>query len=470
MIVSDLKKSILQYAISGKLTKQLSTDTSVNEMLQSICIQKKEYKTRLNKYNESINQDIPFQIPDTWHWIELKDIALDIYAGGDKPKKFSNTKTDVCNIPVVANGETNDGIIGYTDFATENENALTVAGRGTIGFSKYRTEPFTPIVRLIVIKLPKEINYKYLQRVFELLIETGVGTSIKQLTVPMIVNKYIPIPPIEEQQRIVEKIEEFYYKLDEISPIELEIQRIKEALPLDMKKSILTYVFMGKMTKRESTDTPIENIMEKILEKHDELLSNKIIKKESKITPIDLSEVPFAIPSEWCWSKLYYCLDVRDGTHDSPKYVKNGTPLITSKNLNKDGSLNDYDLKYVSDEDREKIDSRSKVELGDILFAMIGSIGNPVVINSTPDFCIKNVALFKNPVKEYINNKYLYYYLDYSQLKMKKESTGGVQQFVSLNYLRNFYIPIPPIEEQQRIVNTIEELLPLCNEINDLVN
>ena len=101
---------------------------------------------------------------------------------------------------------------------------------------------------------------------------------------------------------------------------------------------------------------------------------------------------------------------------------------------------------------------------------MIGSIGNPVMVESTPDFCIKNVALFKNPVKSLINNKYLYYYLDYSQERMKKESTGGVQQFVSLNYLRNYYIPIPPIEEQQRIVDRIEELLPLCNDIDKLIN
>ena len=213
MIVSELKKSILQYAISGKLSEQKASDTSVDKMLESVKDKKKIYKTKLTKYNESIKQDFPFLIPDTWKWVKLKDISLDIYAGGDKPKRFSKSKTDVYNIPVIANGETNDGIVGFTDVATELEQALTVAGRGTIGFSKIRTGPFTPIVRLIVIKLPDEINYKYLQRVFELLIETGVGTSIKQLTVPMIVDKLIPIPPVEEQQRIVDKIDKLFSEL-----------------------------------------------------------------------------------------------------------------------------------------------------------------------------------------------------------------------------------------------------------------
>ena len=88
-------------------------------------MQKKDYKSRLSKYKNVGTQDYPFEIPKEWRWIELKNIALDIYAGGDKPKSFSETKTEEYNIPVIANGETNDGIVGYTTIATENENALT---------------------------------------------------------------------------------------------------------------------------------------------------------------------------------------------------------------------------------------------------------------------------------------------------------------------------------------------------------
>lgn len=465
MIVSDLKKSILQYALCGKLCQQLSSDTSIDDMLDSIKDQKKYHKSRLNKFSNNNKLITPFDIPNSWRWVELKDIALDVYAGGDKPKKFSKTKTETYRIPVISNGETNDGIIGYTDVATESENSLTVAGRGTIGFSKYRSEPFTPIVRLIVIKLPKEVNYKYLQRVFELLIEPGVGTSIKQLTVPMIVNKLIPLPPIEEQQRIVDKIEKLWDKLNEIVPLENKIKIIKENFHSDIKKSILDEAFKGYLTNRKDQDSSVSEMMKKIIIKHEYLIDSKIVKKEKKVSAINEKDFPYIIPDEWRWTKLYFCLDVRDGTHDSPRYCADGIPLITSKNLNKDGTLNKEDIKYINKEEADKINTRSKVDKGDILFAMIGSIGNPVLITENPNFCIKNVALFKNPVKDLIDEKYLYYYFVYSQEKMKKESTGGVQQFVSLNYLRNFYIPIPPVEEQKRIVDKLEQLLPLCDDI-----
>lgn len=238
----------------------------------------------------------------------------------------------------------------------------------------------------------------------------------------------------------------------------------------DLKISILNYAFSGNLSKTLSSDTKIEDLMKKIMDKHNELLKDKIIKNDKKVTPIDESEYPYMIPNTWRWSKFFYTLDVRDGTHDSPKYYSDGIPLITSKNLNTDGSLDIDNVKYISNKDAEIINNRSKVDIGDILFAMIGSIGNPVIIKDTPNFCIKNVALFKNPIKKILDNNYLYYYLYYSQMKMKKESSGGVQQFVSLNYLRNFYIPIPPVEEQQRIVEKIIELFSRLEEIKPIDN
>lgn len=241
----------------------------------------------------------------------------------------------------------------------------------------------------------------------------------------------------------------------------------------ELKISILNYAFTGNLSKTLSSDVKIEDLFKKITDVHNKLLEEKIVKNDKKVTPINIDEYPHTIPDTWRWSKLFYILDVRDGTHDSPKYYNEGVPLITSKNLNSDGTLDIDNVKYISVVDAEVINNRSRVDIGDILFAMIGSIGNPVIVTETPDFCIKNVALFKNPVKDLLDNDYLYYYLYYSQIKMKKESSGGVQQFVSLNYLRNFYIPIPPFEEQQRIVKRINELFdkledikPINNELN----
>lgn len=159
------------------------------------------------------------------------------------------------------------------------------------------------------------------------------------------------------------------------------------------------------------------------------------------------------------------CLDVRDGTHDTPKYIDNGYPLVTSKNL-KNGTIDFANCKFISKEDHIKISERSKVEIDDILFAMIGSIGNPVKVNVNNEFSIKNMALFKS-IDKNINMDYLFWFLYFSQENMKKIAYGAVQSFVSLKFLREYLLPLPPLLEQKRIVEKIEELMPLIDEYEE---
>ena len=177
--------------------------------------------------------------------------------------------------------------------------------------------------------------------------------------------------------------------------------------------------------------------------------------------------IPFIIPQGWCWCKLGTCLDVRDGTHDTPKYVTEGIPLVTSKNLNK-GSIDFSNVKYISQADHYAISLRSKVDDNDILFAMIGSIGNPVLYHGEANFSIKNMALFKS-IPNGMLMDYVFWWLYLSQNSMKKEAAGGLQGFVSLKYLRNFFIPVPPLPEQMRIINTIQTIITQFNSIEDLI-
>ena len=151
-------------------------------------------------------------------------------------------------------------------------------------------------------------------------------------------------------------------------------------------------------------------------------------------------------------------MDVRDGTHDTPRYVDKGIPLVTSKNLS-DGHIDFSTVKLISEADSIAINQRSKVDSGDIMYAMIGSIGNPVLYYGAEDFSIKNMALFKK-IPCGMAMEYVYYFLVLAQDAMKKDASGGVQAFVSLSYLRNYLIPVPPLAEQQRIVAKINEILP----------
>ena len=154
---------------------------------------------------------------------------------------------------------------------------------------------------------------------------------------------------------------------------------------------------------------------------------------------------------------MEWIFDIRDGTHDSPKYVTEGVPLITSKNLCETG-LDFTTAKKISVEDSIKINARSKVDNGDILFAMIGTIGNPVIVNEIQPFSIKNMALFKQ-ISKNTNFEYLLYFLLLAQDWMKAQATGGVQSFVSLSSLREYLFPFPPQKEQERISNAIKKCI-----------
>jgi type I restriction enzyme S subunit len=160
---------------------------------------------------------------------------------------------------------------------------------------------------------------------------------------------------------------------------------------------------------------------------------------------------------DWEEKRLGDVYDVRDGTHDSPKYQKNGYALITSKNLKRD-ELDYQKIKYISEKDYKKINERSKVHKGDILFAMIGTIGNPVVIKTEPDFAIKNVALFKVPKNQ--NSYFLKYFLDSKFVidKMISEAKGTTQKFVGLGCLRDFKIKFPILNKQISIVAKLDKL------------
>lgn len=177
---------------------------------------------------------------------------------------------------------------------------------------------------------------------------------------------------------------------------------------------------------------------------------------------------------EWEQRKLNDISDVRDGTHDSPKYQNTGHPFVTSKNV-KDGFINYDDIQFISDEDFNEINKRSKVDVNDILMGMIGTIGNMALIRTEPDFAIKNVALIKDTKQ--INYLYLYHFLHspFIEKQLSSGMDGGTQKFVSLGNVRNLDIVYPSEVEQIKLGDYFEHLDHLitlhqrkCDEIKSL--
>ena len=169
------------------------------------------------------------------------------------------------------------------------------------------------------------------------------------------------------------------------------------------------------------------------------------------------------IPESWAETNLQVLIDVRDGTHDSPKLIDEGVMFVTSKNL-KSGSLSFEKCSYISQADHDKIKQRSEVARGDIIMAMIGTIGNPVIVDTDNEFSIKNIALFKKN-KQFEDLRYLKYFIDsplFAEI-VKNKKKGTTQKFLSLGVLRGLNFPVPAKKEQFRIVEKIESCFSKTN-------
>jgi len=203
-----------------------------------------------------------------------------------------------------------------------------------------------------------------------------------------------------------------------------------------------------------SIDKKIEKLSKKdeLLQSYKKGAMQKIFSQEIRFKADDGSNY-----SDWEEKKLGKISDVRDGTHDSPKYYDDGYPLITSKNLLKDGRIDFDNVSLILKEDYININKRSKVDINDILFGMIGTIGNPVIVNKE-GFAIKNVALIKE--QELLLNRFLIHYLKSFLIEKQfyEQNTGGTQKFIALGVIRDLNIKLPCLEEQTKIANFLSSI------------
>lgn len=200
---------------------------------------KELFETTLEK---ELNPGKDGSFPSGWKWTALSNVCEKIFAGGDKPQNCSKDPSEILSVPVYANGVENDGLYGYTDQAAVMVPCLTISARGTIGFAVKRTEPFVPIIRLIVM-IPKTdvIDLDYIFYTVKHLKIVGNGTSIPQLTVPLVKQYVIPLPPLSVQKEIVARLD----KLSEnVKRLEANYKQIIDNCD-ELKKTTLKQTFKG---------------------------------------------------------------------------------------------------------------------------------------------------------------------------------------------------------------------------------
>ena len=520
MTAKDLKNALLQEAVQGKLVPQIASEGNARDLLEEIRKEKLSHgldfanaksgkrkskkETALAGSNpcDITEEEIPFDIPESWCWCRLGEICNEIKRG--KSPKYADKSNFLafaqkCNVKT---GGIDLGLALYldensitryseTDNLVQGDIVINSTGGGTMGrVGLYETQVpagikgVYPDSHVTVIRSIGNINQHYLYYVLKLnqpvLEKCGTGsTNQTELKPAVLADFVIPLPPLAEQKRIVASIEKFMPLIEEYGKKETQLKAINEKIGTVTKNALLQEAVQGKLVPQIASEGNARDLLEEIRK---EKLSHGLdfanaksgkrkSKKETALAgsnPCDITEeeIPFDIPESWCWCRLSEYLDIRDGTHDSPKFYDNGIPFVTSKNLN-DGILDFSTCKYITEEDHKKFSARSFVEDGDILFAMIGSIGNPVIVKKKFDFSFKNMALFKRYTKEKTDMKYIFYYLSYIQFELKRIATGGVQSFIGLGTFREMLFPLPPLAEQKRIVAAIEKMLPLCEKLGE---
>lgn len=470
MNIQGLKDKILQLAIQGKLVNQDPNYEPASVLLEKIKEERnrlvKEKKIRRPKKLPPIEEEEKhFEIPEGWEWVRLGEVSNN-YDSKRKPISIKNRD----NLRKIYDYYGATGVIDKVDdfifdglylligedggnFFNNKDVAFIVEGKFWANNHVHVLDFFNETLTRHIKNTLNSIDFKDRELI--------TGIAVPKLNQTNLNNILIPLPPLAEQKRIVEKVDQLFALID---GLDSNKEDLLEVINLT-RNQVLQEAIQGKLVEQNPEDEPTSVLLEKIKEERDRLVKEKKIRKPKKLPPIE-EEKLFKLPDSWEWVRFQDVLDVRDGTHDTPKYIKQGVPLVTSKNLT-NGNISLDNVKYISMEDHIKISERSNVENDDILFAMIGSIGNPVIVKKDIDFSIKNVALFKYYKKGLIEPKYLYYYLLFSQENMKEQSSGGVQSFVSLTFLRNYIFPLPPLAEQKRIVEKVDTIMNMLDELEN---
>ena len=526
MTAQQLKNSILLMAVQGKLVPQDPNDEPASVLLERIHAEKerliKEKKIKREKnpsvifkgadntpYEKigdevrSLADEVPFDIPDSWEWVRLIDVCEYIQRG--KSPKYSQIK----KYPVVAQKcnqwsgfsiekaqfiEPNSlSSYGPERLLQDNDLMWNSTGLGTLGrMAIYKTaaNPYelavadshvTVIRPLKQFVLPEYLYYYFANPSVQSVIEDQADgtTKQKELATATIKAYLTPIPPLDEQRRILTKLSEVLPVVKSYGAVYDETVAMQEAFPERLKKLILQEAVQGKLVPQDPSDEPAEALLERIRTEKQRLIKEGKIKKdkhESVIFRRDNSHyekrgpdevciddaLPFEIPENWTWARLSSaCVSIADGDHQPPPQVQDGIPFLVISNVS-DGRVDFSDTRYVP---KEYFDSLAEIRIpqcGDLLFTVTGSYGIVIPVQTERKFCFqRHIALIKfSCLSPDFMKLWLSSPLVYEQCR--RAATGTAQKTVGLASLKGLLIPIPPLNEQKRIVQKLNTLLALA--------
>ena len=494
MTPEQLKASILQYAIQGKLVEQRPEEGSGEELYQQIQTEKQrliqEKKIKKEKPLAEISEDeIPFDIPESWKWVKVGNVGS--WSSGATPSR-TNPAYYGGTIPWLKTGDLNDGFIKeipefITDLALE-KTSVRLNPVGSVLMAMYGAT----IGKLGILDISATTNqaccacipyegmhnkylFYYLMSMRRSYIGMAEGGAQPNISKEKIVNSLIPLPPLAEQKRIVAKIEELIPLVDRYAAAYEKLEQFNAKFPEDMKKSILQYAIQGKLVEQRAEEGTGEELYQQIQAYKQKLIKAGKLKKTRALEPISELAIPFDFPLSW---KVCYIDDIAFVTKlagfEYTKYiadnlVTDGIPLFKGKNV-QNGKLVFSFESYIPESISDEL-PRSQITKKCLLTPYVGTIGNIAIFDGSfkahLGSNVGKIELLNSDTKTFVLEEYVLWYLKstYGYAELTKHKKATAQESISIDAIRNVIIAIPPLEEQYRIVAKIEELLPLCDRL-----
>ena len=483
MTAEQLKNSILQLALQGRLADQNPADESAQKLLERIRAEKKSMIKagtipKDKKMEDASKDEQLFDLPENWIWTRMGELfqhntgkALNGTNKDGEVLTYITTSNLYWNRFELDNLKSMPFTESEVDKCTVTKGDLLVCEGGDYGRAAIWNYDFDMRIQNHVHRLRAYLPLctEYFYYVINFLKGTGLikgkGIAIQGLSSGALHNLVVPLPPLEEQKRIVAKIKELMPFVEQYAKASTRLNTLNASFPKQMKKSILQQAVMGKLVPQAPNDEPASVLLKKIAEEKQKLIKEGKIKKQKALPAITEDEIPFEIPESWEWVRLE-CVtkSITDGDHQAPPQTETGIPFLVISNVSS-GFMDFSNTRHVPKEYFEKLSADRKAVKGDILFTVTGSYGIPMKVETEQEFCFqRHIAL----IKPMIDANFLVMLLKSPLVKDQcdRVATGTAQKTVGLGSLRNILVPIPPKNEQIRILETLKYIIPLAENLN----
>jgi type I restriction enzyme S subunit len=488
MNAQDLKNSILQLAIQGKLVEQREEEGTAEELIANLLDTKKELLKENKIYKKKptepfyYSEELPFDIPESWRWVQLSDISIIQEGAGIRKYQYRDSGIQLFSVTNILDGsidlEKKQLYVSeeefkekYTHLQLNKGDIVTACSGGSWGKVAVYDNEATVMLNTSTLRLRffedlgnNDFLYHIVQSAFfkRQLQEQLVGIQ-PNFGYAHYSRICLPIPPLEEQKRIVAKIEELMPYVEKYNVAYSEVEELNKKFPEDMQKSILQYAIQGKLVEQREEDGTAEELYKQIQEEKKKLIKEGKIKKTKALPEIAEDEIPFDIPENWKWVRL------GDVTHNwgqkKPDKTFDYIDVGSIDNIN--GMLSEEE-NLINPKDAPSR-ARKIVKEGSVIYSTV----RPYLLN----ICIINKEFEHEPIASTafailhpikgIYNKYLYFILKSPMFISYVSSVmiGVAYPAINDTNLLAGLIPLPPFEEQKRVVEKIEELIPYAKQL-----